>query len=31
VNVDANLALQQATHYPSGWRPRFVDAYRQQN
>jgi myo-inositol 2-dehydrogenase / D-chiro-inositol 1-dehydrogenase len=31
VNVDDNLALQQATHYPSDWQPRFVDAYRQQN
>ena len=31
VNADVNLGLQQFNIYPSDWRPRFVDAYRQQN
>jgi myo-inositol 2-dehydrogenase / D-chiro-inositol 1-dehydrogenase len=31
VNADVNLGLQQFNTYPSDWRPRFVDAYRQQN
>jgi myo-inositol 2-dehydrogenase / D-chiro-inositol 1-dehydrogenase len=31
VNADVNLGLQQFNTYPTDWRPRFVDAYRQQN
>jgi myo-inositol 2-dehydrogenase / D-chiro-inositol 1-dehydrogenase len=31
VNADVNLGLQQFNAYPTDWRPRFVDAYRQQN
>jgi myo-inositol 2-dehydrogenase / D-chiro-inositol 1-dehydrogenase len=31
VNADINLGLQQFNSYPADWRPRFVDAYRQQN
>jgi myo-inositol 2-dehydrogenase / D-chiro-inositol 1-dehydrogenase len=31
VNADVNLGLQQFNTYPADWRPRFVDAYRQQN
>jgi myo-inositol 2-dehydrogenase/D-chiro-inositol 1-dehydrogenase len=31
VNADINLGLQQINTYPADWRPRFVDAYRQQN
>lgn len=30
-NADINLGLKQINTYPSDWRPRFVDAYRQQN
>lgn len=29
--ADVNLNLQQINTYPADWRPRFVDAYRQQN
>jgi myo-inositol 2-dehydrogenase / D-chiro-inositol 1-dehydrogenase len=31
VSADVNLALKQFNIYPTDWRPRFVDAYRQQN
>lgn len=31
VHTDVNLNLQQTSAYPADWRPRFVDAYRQQN
>ena len=31
VHVDLNLGLKQINTYPADWRPRFVDAYRQQN
>lgn len=31
VHADINLGLQQFNTYPADWRPRFVDAYRQQN
>jgi myo-inositol 2-dehydrogenase/D-chiro-inositol 1-dehydrogenase len=31
VSADINLGLQQFSTYPTDWRPRFVDAYRQQN
>ncbi len=31
VNADINLGLKQMSTYPADWRPRFVDAYRQQN
>jgi myo-inositol 2-dehydrogenase / D-chiro-inositol 1-dehydrogenase len=31
VHTDVNLGLQQINAYPADWRPRFVDAYRQQN
>jgi myo-inositol 2-dehydrogenase / D-chiro-inositol 1-dehydrogenase len=31
VNADVNLGLKQFNTYPVDWRPRFVDAYRQQN
>ncbi len=31
VHTDVNLDLKQIRSYPSDWRPRFVDAYRQQN
>ena len=31
VNADINLGLKQINTYPADWRPRFVDAYRQQN
>ncbi len=31
VHTDVNLGLKQFNSYPSDWRPRFVDAYRQQN
>jgi myo-inositol 2-dehydrogenase / D-chiro-inositol 1-dehydrogenase len=31
VNADVNLGLKQFNTYPADWRPRFVDAYRQQN
>jgi myo-inositol 2-dehydrogenase / D-chiro-inositol 1-dehydrogenase len=31
VNADINLGLRQINTYPADWRPRFVDAYRQQN
>jgi myo-inositol 2-dehydrogenase / D-chiro-inositol 1-dehydrogenase len=31
VHADVNLDLKQINTYPSDWRPRFVDAYRQQN
>jgi myo-inositol 2-dehydrogenase / D-chiro-inositol 1-dehydrogenase len=31
VNADVNLGQQQFNTYPADWRPRFVDAYRQQN
>lgn len=30
-NADINLGLKQINTYPADWRPRFVDAYRQQN
>jgi myo-inositol 2-dehydrogenase / D-chiro-inositol 1-dehydrogenase len=31
VHADINLDLKQINTYPADWRPRFVDAYRQQN
>ncbi len=31
VNADVNLDLKQINVYPADWRPRFVEAYRQQN
>jgi myo-inositol 2-dehydrogenase/D-chiro-inositol 1-dehydrogenase len=31
VNADINLGLRQYNVYPADWRPRFVEAYRQQN
>jgi myo-inositol 2-dehydrogenase / D-chiro-inositol 1-dehydrogenase len=31
VNADINLGLKQINTYPADWRPRFVEAYRQQN
>lgn len=31
VLADVNLDLKQINTYPSDWRPRFVEAYRQQN
>lgn len=31
VNADINLGLKQINIYPADWRPRFVEAYRQQN
>jgi myo-inositol 2-dehydrogenase / D-chiro-inositol 1-dehydrogenase len=31
VHADVNLGLKQINTYPADWRPRFVDAYRQQN
>jgi myo-inositol 2-dehydrogenase / D-chiro-inositol 1-dehydrogenase len=31
VNADINIGLKQINTYPADWRPRFVDAYRQQN
>lgn len=31
VHTDINLGLQHINTYPADWRPRFVDAYRQQN
>ena len=31
VHTDVNLDLKQINTYPADWRPRFVDAYRQQN
>jgi myo-inositol 2-dehydrogenase / D-chiro-inositol 1-dehydrogenase len=31
VHADINLGLKQINTYPADWRPRFVDAYRQQN
>lgn len=31
VHADVNLGLKHITTYPADWRPRFVDAYRQQN
>ncbi len=31
VHADVNLNLQQFSTYPADWRPRFVEAYRQQN
>lgn len=31
VNADVNLGLRQFNTYPADWRPRFVEAYRQQN
>jgi myo-inositol 2-dehydrogenase / D-chiro-inositol 1-dehydrogenase len=31
VHIDINLGLKQFNTYPTDWRPRFVDAYRQQN
>jgi myo-inositol 2-dehydrogenase / D-chiro-inositol 1-dehydrogenase len=31
VHTDVNLGLKQSNTYPADWRPRFVDAYRQQN
>jgi myo-inositol 2-dehydrogenase / D-chiro-inositol 1-dehydrogenase len=31
VHVDINLDRKQINTYPADWRPRFVEAYRQQN
>jgi myo-inositol 2-dehydrogenase / D-chiro-inositol 1-dehydrogenase len=31
IYTDVNLNLKQINTYPADWRPRFVDAYRQQN
>jgi myo-inositol 2-dehydrogenase/D-chiro-inositol 1-dehydrogenase len=31
VHADVNLGLRQFNVYPADWRPRFVEAYRQQN
>ncbi len=31
VHADVNLGLRQFSTYPADWRPRFVEAYRQQN
>jgi myo-inositol 2-dehydrogenase / D-chiro-inositol 1-dehydrogenase len=31
VYSDVNLNLKQISTYPPDWRPRFIDAYRQQN
>jgi myo-inositol 2-dehydrogenase / D-chiro-inositol 1-dehydrogenase len=31
VLADVNLGLKQFNTYPADWRPRFVEAYRQQN
>jgi myo-inositol 2-dehydrogenase / D-chiro-inositol 1-dehydrogenase len=31
IFTDVNLDLKQTNAYPADWRPRFVDAYRQQN
>jgi myo-inositol 2-dehydrogenase / D-chiro-inositol 1-dehydrogenase len=31
IFTDVNLDLKQTNTYPADWRPRFVDAYRQQN
>jgi myo-inositol 2-dehydrogenase / D-chiro-inositol 1-dehydrogenase len=31
INADVNLGLKQFNTYPADWRPRFVEAYRQQN
>jgi myo-inositol 2-dehydrogenase / D-chiro-inositol 1-dehydrogenase len=31
IHTDLNLGLKQINTYPADWRPRFVDAYRQQN
>lgn len=31
IYTDVNLNLKQTNTYPADWRPRFVDAYRQQN
>jgi myo-inositol 2-dehydrogenase / D-chiro-inositol 1-dehydrogenase len=31
VHAEVNLDLKQINTYPADWRPRFVDAYRQQN
>jgi myo-inositol 2-dehydrogenase / D-chiro-inositol 1-dehydrogenase len=31
IHTDVNLDLKQINTYPADWRPRFVDAYRQQN
>jgi myo-inositol 2-dehydrogenase/D-chiro-inositol 1-dehydrogenase len=31
VLADVNLGLKQINTYPADWRPRFVEAYRQQN
>jgi myo-inositol 2-dehydrogenase / D-chiro-inositol 1-dehydrogenase len=31
IHTDVNLGLKQINTYPADWRPRFVDAYRQQN
>jgi myo-inositol 2-dehydrogenase / D-chiro-inositol 1-dehydrogenase len=31
VHADINLDLKQINTYPADWRPRFVEAYRQQN
>ena len=31
VLADVNLGLKQSNTYPADWRPRFVEAYRQQN
>jgi myo-inositol 2-dehydrogenase / D-chiro-inositol 1-dehydrogenase len=31
VHADINLGRQHFNTYPADWRPRFVDAYRQQN
>jgi myo-inositol 2-dehydrogenase/D-chiro-inositol 1-dehydrogenase len=31
VHADVNLGLKRINAYPEDWRPRFVEAYRQQN
>lgn len=31
VHADVNLDLKQMSAYPADWRPRFTEAYRQQN
>jgi myo-inositol 2-dehydrogenase / D-chiro-inositol 1-dehydrogenase len=31
IHADINLNQQQFSTYPADWRPRFVEAYRQQN
>jgi myo-inositol 2-dehydrogenase/D-chiro-inositol 1-dehydrogenase len=31
IHADVNLGLKQINTYPADWRPRFTEAYRQQN